>query len=87
MAAMREEMTSSMNEMTSSMNDAVSSVLDAVFAKLLLKPNKAIHNHDTGFKDPPELRKLNKMMVLGGLHPTHDEKARNQLDLSLYTDI
>jgi phosphoribulokinase len=48
---------------------------------------KPIYNHDTGFKDPPELLQPNKVMVFEGLHPIYDEKARNQLDLSIYIDI
>jgi len=48
---------------------------------------KPIYNHDTGFKDPPELIEPNKIMVMEGLHPIYDEKARQQLDLSIYIDI
>ncbi|CAE8601983.1 unnamed protein product [Polarella glacialis] len=49
--------------------------------------NKPIYNHDTGFKDPPELIEPNKVFVVEGLHPIYDTKARSQLDLSLYIDI
>merc|ERR1719379_472757 len=49
--------------------------------------NKPIYNHDTGFKDEPELIEPNKVMVFEGLHPIYDEKARKQLDLSIYIDI
>merc|ERR1712224_129143 len=48
---------------------------------------KPIYNHDTGNKDPPELIQLNKVFVVEGLHPIYDEKARSQLDLSIYIDI
>jgi len=48
---------------------------------------KPIYNHDTGFKDPPELIEPNKVMVFEGLHPIYDEKARAQLDLGIYIDI
>merc|ERR1712187_1094767 len=48
---------------------------------------KPIYNHDTGNKDPPELIEPNKVFVIEGLHPIYDEKARSQLDLSLYIDI
>merc|ERR1711963_674168 len=48
---------------------------------------KPIYNHDTGNKDPPELIEPNKVMVFEGLHPIYDEKARSQLDLSIYIDI
>lgn len=56
-----------------------------------LKQNKAIYkpiyNHDTGNKDPPELLQPNKVMVMEGLHPIYDKKARSQLDLAIYIDI
>merc|ERR1712066_323214 len=48
---------------------------------------KPIYNHDSGFKDPPELIEPNKVMVFEGLHPIYDEKARAQLDLGIYIDI
>jgi len=48
---------------------------------------KPIYNHDTGNKDPPELIEPNKVFVVEGLHPIYDEKARANLDLSLYIDI
>merc|ERR1719194_286661 len=48
---------------------------------------KPIYNHDTGFKDPPELIEPNKVMVFEGLHPIYDEKARSNLDLAIYIDI
>jgi len=48
---------------------------------------KPIYNHDTGNKDPPELIEPNKVFVVEGLHPIYDEKARSQLDLSIYIDI
>lgn len=48
---------------------------------------KPIYNHDTGFKDPPELIEPNKVFVAEGLHPIFDETARKNLDLGLYIDI
>merc|ERR1711972_917659 len=48
---------------------------------------KPIYNHDTGFKDPPELIEPNKVMVIEGLHPLMDEGVRKTLDLALYIDI
>jgi len=53
--------------------------LDAIY--------KPIYNHDTGNKDPPELIQPNNVFVVEGLHPIYDEKARSQLDLSIYIDI
>merc|ERR1719373_659780 len=52
-----------------------------------LKAGKAIYNHDTGFKDPPELIEPNKVMVIEGLHPLMDEGVRKTLDLGIYIDI
>merc|ERR1712048_211418 len=48
---------------------------------------KPIYNHDTGFKDPPELIQPNKVMIFEGLHPFYNEKARAALDLGIYIDI
>merc|ERR1712151_34977 len=48
---------------------------------------KPIYNHDTGFKDPPELIQPNKVMIFEGLHPIYDVKARSELDLGVYIDI
>jgi len=48
---------------------------------------KPIYNHDTGFKDPPELIQPNDLMIFEGLHPIYDEMARSSLDLKLYIDI
>jgi len=48
---------------------------------------KPIYNHDTGFKDPPELIQPNKVMVFEGLHPIYDDTARKALDLGIYIDI
>merc|ERR1719198_2828220 len=62
--------------------DAQMSALKA--GKAIYKP---IYNHDTGFKDPPELIEPNKVIVIEGLHPIMDEGVRNTLDLSIYIDI
>jgi phosphoribulokinase len=48
---------------------------------------KPIYNHDSGFKDPPELIQPNKLMIFEGLHPIYDAKARSVLDLKIYIDI
>jgi phosphoribulokinase len=48
---------------------------------------KPIYNHDTGFKDPPELIEPNKVMVVEGLHPLMDDGVRKTLDLGIYIDI
>jgi len=48
---------------------------------------KPIYNHDTGFKDPPELIEPNKVVVIEGLHPLMNEGVRDSLDLGIYIDI
>eukprot|EP00929_Paragymnodinium_shiwhaense_P092479 TRINITY_DN523_c0_g2_i2.p1 TRINITY_DN523_c0_g2~~TRINITY_DN523_c0_g2_i2.p1 ORF type:complete len:420 (-),score=124.21 TRINITY_DN523_c0_g2_i2:210-1469(-) len=48
---------------------------------------KPIYNHDTGFKDAPELIEPNKVVVIEGLHPLMNEGVRNSLDLGIYIDI
>merc|ERR1719188_2389914 len=62
--------------------DAQMSALKA--GKAIYKP---IYNHDTGFKDAPELIEPNKVVVIEGLHPIMDEGVRAQLDLGIYIDI
>merc|ERR1712217_593274 len=62
--------------------DAQMSALKA--GKAIYKP---IYNHDTGFKDPPELIEPNKVIVIEGLHPIMDEGVRQTLDLGIYIDI
>merc|ERR1712050_495403 len=62
--------------------DAQMSALKA--GKAIYKP---IYNHDTGFKDPPELIEPNKVMVIEGLHPLFAEGVRKTLDLGIYIDI
>jgi len=49
--------------------------------------NKPIYNHDTGFKDPPELIQPNDLMIFEGLHPIYDPTAKSSLDLKVYIDI
>jgi phosphoribulokinase len=49
--------------------------------------NKPIYNHDTGFKDPPELIQPNDLMIFEGLHPIYDSTAKSSLDLKVYIDI
>merc|ERR1719197_555904 len=48
---------------------------------------KPIYNHDTGFKDPPELIEPNKVVVIEGLHPLMNAGVRDSLDLGIYIDI
>eukprot|EP00929_Paragymnodinium_shiwhaense_P092480 TRINITY_DN523_c0_g2_i3.p1 TRINITY_DN523_c0_g2~~TRINITY_DN523_c0_g2_i3.p1 ORF type:complete len:419 (-),score=141.73 TRINITY_DN523_c0_g2_i3:222-1478(-) len=48
---------------------------------------KPIYNHDTGFKDHPELIEPNKVVVIEGLHPLMNEGVRGSLDLGIYIDI
>merc|ERR550514_1431350 len=62
--------------------DAQMSALKA--GKAIYKP---IYNHDTGFKDPPELIEPNKVVVIEGLHPLMDAGVRKTLDLGIYIDI
>jgi len=62
--------------------DAQMSALKA--GKAIYKP---IYNHDTGFKDAPELIEPNKVIVIEGLHPIMDEGVRKTLDLGIYIDI
>ena len=49
--------------------------------------DKPIYNHETGELDPPELVEPNKVIVIEGLHPLHDERVRGLLDFSVYLDI
>jgi len=72
--------------------DAAENDFDLMGAQMdALKGGKAvykpIYNHDTGFKDPPELLEPNDLMIFEGLHPIYDEKARSALDLKVYIDI
>merc|ERR1719206_1086317 len=72
--------------------DAAGNDFDLMGAQMqALKDGKAvykpIYNHDTGFKDPPELIEPNDLMIFEGLHPIYDETARSSLDLKLYIDI
>ncbi len=49
--------------------------------------DKPIYNHETGLIDPPEKVEPNKVIVVEGLHPLHDERMRDLLDFSVYLDI
>jgi phosphoribulokinase len=49
--------------------------------------NKPIYNHETGLIDPPEKIEPNRVVVIEGLHPLHDERVRSLLDFSVYLDI
>jgi phosphoribulokinase len=49
--------------------------------------NKPIYNHETGLIDPPERVEPNRVVVIEGLHPLHDERVRSLLDFSVYLDI
>jgi phosphoribulokinase len=49
--------------------------------------DKPIYNHETGAIDPPERIDPNKVIVIEGLHPLHDERVRSLVDFSVYLDI
>jgi phosphoribulokinase len=49
--------------------------------------DKPIYNHETGMIDPPERIEPNKVIVIEGLHPLHDERVRSLIDFSVYLDI
>lgn len=49
--------------------------------------DKPIYNHETGLIDPPERVEPNRIVVIEGLHPMHDERVRSLLDFSVYLDI
>lgn len=49
--------------------------------------DKPIYNHETGAIDPPERIEPNKVIVIEGLHPLHDERVRSLVDFSVYLDI
>jgi phosphoribulokinase len=49
--------------------------------------DKPIYNHETGMIDPPERIEPNKVVVIEGLHPLHDERVRSLIDFSVYLDI
>ncbi len=48
---------------------------------------KPIYNHETGMLDPAETVNPNRIIVIEGLHPMHDERVRSLLDFSIYLDI
>ncbi|KAL8257681.1 hypothetical protein R6Q59_029722 [Mikania micrantha] len=48
---------------------------------------KPIYNHVSGLLDPSELIKPPKILVIEGLHPMYDQRARDLLDFSIYLDI
>jgi phosphoribulokinase len=48
---------------------------------------KPIYNHETGMLDPAETVNPNRIIVIEGLHPMHDERVRSLLDFSVYLDI
>ncbi len=48
---------------------------------------KPIYNHETGMLDPAETVNSNRIIVIEGLHPMHDERVRSLLDFSVYLDI
>ena len=49
--------------------------------------NKPIYNHINGTIDKPETIKPKNMIIIEGLHPLHDKKIRDLIDLSIYIDI
>jgi phosphoribulokinase len=48
---------------------------------------KPIYNHETGMIDPPEKIDPNRIIVIEGLHPLHDDRVRELVDFSVYLDI
>merc|ERR1719326_2306970 len=49
--------------------------------------SKPIYNHITGELDPDEEVSPTPIVIFEGLHPMHDERVNEALDLSVYLDI
>lgn len=49
--------------------------------------DKPIYNHVSGLLDPPESIKPPPVLVAEGLHPFHDERVRDLMDVKIYLDI
>mmetsp|Transcript_15887 Transcript_15887/g.50554 ORF Transcript_15887/g.50554 Transcript_15887/m.50554 type:complete len:407 (-) Transcript_15887:300-1520(-) len=48
---------------------------------------KPIYNHITGMLDPDEMVSPTPIVIFEGLHPMHDERVNQALDLTIYLDI
>merc|ERR1719300_96576 len=59
-------------------------VTDLKAGKTVSKP---IYNHITGELDPVEEVPSTPIVIFEGLHPLHDDRVREALDLSVYLDI
>merc|ERR1719164_157573 len=59
-------------------------VTDLKAGKTVSKP---IYNHITGELDPVEEVPSTPIVIFDGLHPLHDDRVREALDLSIYLDI
>merc|ERR1712070_1048172 len=59
-------------------------VLDLKSGKAVSKP---IYNHITGELDPNEDVSPTPIVIFEGLHPLHDSRVKEALDLSIYLDI
>merc|ERR1719420_2543604 len=59
-------------------------VTDLKAGKTVSKP---IYNHITGALDPNEEVKPTPIVIFEGLHPMHDERVNDALDLTVYLDI
>merc|ERR1712070_1075968 len=49
--------------------------------------SKPIYNHITGELDPNETVEPTPIVIFEGLHPMHDERVNEALDLTIYLDI
>jgi len=49
--------------------------------------DKPIYNHVSGLLDPPETITPPSVLVAEGLHPFHDERVRDLMDVKIYLDI
>merc|ERR1719181_2628703 len=49
--------------------------------------SKPIYNHITGALDPEEEVSPTPIVIFEGLHPMHDDRVREALDLTVYLDI
>merc|ERR1719155_147746 len=59
-------------------------VTDLKAGKAVSKP---IYNHITGALDPEEEVSPTPIVIFEGLHPMHDDRVREALDLTVYLDI
>merc|ERR1719159_1189969 len=59
-------------------------VTDLKAGKTVSKP---IYNHITGELDPVETVPPTPIVIFEGLHPMHDDRVNDALDLTVYLDI